>query len=85
VTPRVGVGLGIFHQSGQFATISHATRLPPWTRIDAAVFVKLTPAIEAQINVENVANASYFPSAHTDNNISTGAPRNARLTVTAKF
>lgn len=85
VTQRLGVGLGIFHQSSQFTTISNAVRLPAYTRIDAALFVKLTPGLDAQINVENLTNVTYFPSAHTDNNISTGAPRNARLTVTAKF
>lgn len=85
VTRRVGVGLGVFHQGGQFASISHATRLPAWTRIDAALFVKLTDRIEAQVNVENVGNITYFPAAYTDNNITPGAPRNARITVTAKF
>jgi catecholate siderophore receptor len=85
VTQRLGLGLGIFHQSSQFTTISNTVRLPAYTRIDAALFMKLTPGLDAQINIENLTNATYFPSAHTDNNISTGAPRNARLTVTAKF
>ena len=61
------------------------TRLPAYTRIDAALFVKLTDKINAQINVENIGNVTYFPNAHNDNNISPGAPRNARLTITAKF
>jgi catecholate siderophore receptor len=85
VTPRVGVGLGVFHQGAQFATVNHATRLPAWTRIDAAFFVKITDAIDAQVNVENLTNTTYFPSAQNDNNISTGAPRNARITVNARF
>jgi catecholate siderophore receptor len=85
VGERIGVGLGIFHQSSQFASISNTVRLPAYTRVDGALFVKLTDNLEAQVNVENLFNATYFPSAHTDNNISTGAPRNARITVTAKF
>jgi catecholate siderophore receptor len=82
---RVGFGLGVFHQGAQFATISHATLLPAWTRVDAALFVKIGRGLEAQLNLENLLDTTYFPSAHTDNNIATGAPRNARLTLTARF
>jgi catecholate siderophore receptor len=85
VTDRVGLGLGIFHQASQFASISNLVRLPAYTRIDAAVFFKLTDKISAQLNVENVGNITYFPTAHSDNNISPGAPRNVRLTLTSKF
>jgi catecholate siderophore receptor len=85
VTDRVGLGLGIFHQAEQFASISNLVRLPAYTRIDAAVFFKLTDKISAQLNVENVGNITYFPTAHSDNNISPGAPRNVRLTLTSKF
>ncbi len=84
-TDRIGAGLGISHQSSQFASISNLTRLPAYTRVDAALFVKLTDKFSAQLNVENIGNVTYFPNAHNDNNISTGAPRNVRLTVTTKF
>jgi catecholate siderophore receptor len=53
--------------------------------LDAAAFFELRPGLEAQINVENLTNSRYFPTAHNDNNISTGAPLNARITVIAKF
>ena len=85
VSERFGVGVGLYHQARQFATISNVTELPAYTRVDAALFVKLTDRIEAQLNVENVTDATYFPVAHNDNNISTGAPINARLTVAVKF
>jgi catecholate siderophore receptor len=85
VSDRIGVGLGMFHQASQFATISNLVRVPGYTRIDAALFVNLTDKISAQLNVENVGNITYFPTAHSDNNISTGAPRNVRLTLTSKF
>ncbi len=85
ISERFGVGLGLYHQSKQFATISNFTELPAYTRLDAALFVKLTDRIEAQLNVENLTDATYFPVAHNDNNISTGAPVNARLTVAVKF
>lgn len=84
-TPAIGAGLGIQHQSASFASISNAVVLPAFTRVDAAVFFKLAPNIDAQINVENLLGEEYFFTAHSDNNISTGAPRNARATVRFRF
>ena len=85
VSDRLGLGLGIYHQAKSFTTISNVTELPAYTRIDAVVFFKLVEGIEAQINVENLTDATYFPVAHNDANISTGAPINARFTLKARF
>ena len=85
LSKRFGIGLGMIHQSSQFATISNTVRLPAFTRIDAAAFFNLTDAISLQVNVENLADADYFPAAHTDNNISTGKPLNAKATLRVKF
>ncbi len=85
VTDRIGFGLGVLHQSHQFASISNAVRLPAFTRVDAALFVKVSTRLSVQLNVENLLGTNYFPAAHSDNNISTGGPRNARLTLTASF
>lgn len=82
---RLGLAVGAVRQSQQFATISNTVRLPGFTRIDAALFYKLSDAAQLQLNVENLTDTDYFPSAHTDNNISTGAPLNARLGVKLKF
>ena len=81
VSEAVGLGLGIVHQSKSFASISNAVSLPAHTRFDAAIFVTLPAGIEAQVNVENLFNTDYFPTAHNDNNISPGAPTTARLTL----
>ena len=35
--------------------------------------------------VENLTNQKYSPTAHSDNNISVGAPVNARLTLSTSF
>jgi len=85
VTPRLGLGLGLAHQSRQFTSISNTTFLPAYTRIDAALFYALSDRLELQINVENLTDTRYFPTAHNDNNISTGAPINGRFTLAAKF
>jgi catecholate siderophore receptor len=82
---NLGLGLGIYHQARQFTSISNTTRLPAYTRIDAALFFKLFDGLDAQINIENLTNTTYFPVAHNDNNITPGAPINARFTLSAKF
>ena len=84
-TPRLGLGLGVHHQSKSFASISNAVVLPAYTRVDAALFFRLSEGVEAQINVENLLDETYFPTAHNDNNISTGAPANVRMTVRVQF
>jgi catecholate siderophore receptor len=83
--PRFGAGIGLLHQSESFASISNAVVLPAFTRVDLGLFVKLTDRIEAQVNVENLLDEDYFPTAHNDNNITPGAPLNARLTVRLGF
>lgn len=84
-TPAVGVGLGVVHQAKSFATISNAVTLPSFTRVDAAGFWDVTGRIALQVNVENLFDERYFPSAHTDNNISTGEPFSVRLGVKVKL
>ena len=85
VSDALGFGLGVTYQSSQFTSISNSVKLPGFTRIDAAVFYKVSDTLELQINVENLTDETYFPAAHNDNNISTGEPINARFTVRARF
>lgn len=84
-TDRFGFGLGVIHQSGQYATISNLVRMPAFTRIDAAFYYDASDTVTLQINVENVTDTGYFPNAHTDNNISVGEPLNAKVTLRVKF
>ena len=42
-------------------------------------------ALEAQVNVENMLGAHYFPTANSDNNIAPGAPRTVKATVGYRF
>lgn len=85
---RFAAGVGIIHQSSQFAAIRTAattTKLPAFTRVDAALYYDLSDTIEVQVNVENLFDTTYFSDAHNNNNISTGAPINGRFTIRAKF
>ncbi|MBB5519315.1 TonB-dependent receptor [Amphiplicatus metriothermophilus] len=84
-TPRFAVGLGVVHQSDMFASISNAVTLPGFTRLDAALFYSLNDRLSLQVNVENITDKLYFPTAHNDNNITPGAPVSARATLKARF
>jgi catecholate siderophore receptor len=85
-----GVGLGVVHQSAQWAAlhnpgVSTATRLPGFTRLDAALFIQASDRVQLQVNVENLLDEEYFADAHNNNNVSVGAPINARFTASVKF
>lgn len=85
---KFGVGIGVIHQSSQFAairTVPTTTRLPGFTRVDAAVFYTISEKVKLQLNIENILDATYFSDAQNNNNISTGAPINGRLSVSVKF
>ena len=88
VSDAIGVGLGVIHQSSQFAAIrtsATTTKLPSFTRVDAALYFDVSEAIQLQANVENLFDADYFADAHNNNNITPGAPVNGRVTVRVKF
>jgi len=85
VTKQVGVGLGIIARSKSYATVSNALKLPAYARVDGAFYYKLPHGVQAQLNVENILGAHYFPTANADNNIAPGAPRTVRATVGYSF
>ncbi|MFM5953255.1 MAG: TonB-dependent receptor [Novosphingobium sp.] len=85
LTPRFGLGLGVVHQSGQYATISNAVWLPAFTRVDAAAYFTLSDNVSLQLNVENLTDTHYYASAHTDNNIQPGDPVNVKVSARLKF
>jgi catecholate siderophore receptor len=84
-TPQLGAGFGIYHQSKSFASISNQVVLPSYTRVDAALYWRITPAVQAQINVENLLDERYFSTAHNDNNITPGAPTTVKATLRFGF
>ena len=85
VTSQFRLGLGLTYQDESFAGNSNAVTLPSFTRVDAAIFYDVHDDLSLQVNVENLFDKEYFPNAHTDNNISVGAPLNAKFTVSGRF
>ena len=83
--PTVGVGLGIIHRGAIFASVDNAVALPAFTRFDAAVYWTLNPALQVQLNIENLGDKRYFASANSNNNISPGAPRSAWVSINYRY
>lgn len=85
VTQRFAAGLGLLYRSDVFTSTDNLVRLPGWTRIDTALFYNLTATLRAQINVENLFDERYYVNAHSNTNITPGAPRGVRFALTTRF
>jgi catecholate siderophore receptor len=85
LSPNWGVGLGAIYRGESYATTSNAVTLKSYARYDGAVYYTVNDNIDLQLNVENLFNKKYFPSAHSDNNITPGAPRGYYVNARFKF
>ncbi len=85
LTPKFGIGAGLTYQDESFADNGNSVTLPSFTRIDAAAFYDISENLRVQVNIENLTDTEYFPNAHTANNITVGAPLNARFTISGRF
>ncbi|AKM06322.1 TonB-dependent receptor [Pelagerythrobacter marensis] len=78
---RLGFGLGVVHQSEQYASFSNTVVLPAYWRVDAAAYFTVNEAVSVQLNIENLFDETYYPSAHGNNNIQPAEPFSARIGV----
>jgi len=85
VHPRLGVAVGLIHQGAQFASITNAVTLPAYTRMDGALSVELTTGLRLQVNAENLTGSRYWYTAHTDDNLSPGAPTLVRVGLSLRY
>jgi catecholate siderophore receptor len=81
----LGFGLGVIYQDEMFAGIDNTVTLPSFVRVDAAAYYSVNRWLRLQANVENVFDREYFPTAHSNNNITPGSPRAVRMAVTTGF
>ena len=85
VSDALGFGLGLVARSKSYASFSNAVKLPVYARVDAAAYYELARGIEAQVNLENILDADYFPTAHNDHNNAPGAPRTVKAQLRFGF
>jgi catecholate siderophore receptor len=71
------------HRSAQFTSTDNSVTLPGYSRVDGAVYWRVSPNLKAQLNIENLFDVGYFASAHNNNNITPGSPRAVKLTLSA--
>jgi len=85
LTERLGLGLGFIYQGETYINNGNQTTLPSYVRLDAAAYYDLTAKLRLQLNVENLTDQLYFPSAHSTHQATVGAPINARIALIARF
>jgi catecholate siderophore receptor len=85
VARRLGVGLGDDHQSDMYAAIDNQVTLPSFVEIDGAVYFTVARHVRMQAYLENLFNATYYVTAHNNNNISPGSPRAVRVSIVSGF
>ena len=85
VTENFGIGLGATYQDSYFVREDNSVEVPDYVRVDAALYYNVSDNLRMQVNLENLTNTDYFPDAHSNDNVSTGEPINARFTVSGRF
>jgi catecholate siderophore receptor len=77
-----GSGLGLIYQDDSFTSFNNSVTLPAFWRVDGGIYYAFPDRkTRLQFNVENIFNRRYYPTVDGDNNISPGAPLNARVTL----
>jgi catecholate siderophore receptor len=68
-----------------FAAADNTVTLPEFTRVDGAVYFQPSEQLRLQLNIENLLDETYYPNAHSNNNITPGSPLAIRVGMTARF
>ena len=75
----------MIYQDDSFVDNATTIELPSFVRFDAAARYDFNENFGVQVNVENVLDRDYFPSSHNNDNITVGAPLNARISFVGRF
>ena len=85
INDQFSFALGATYQDSFFVREDNSVKVPSFTRVDAAAYYNFSDATRLQLNVENLLDKEYFPDAHSNDNITTGEPVNARLSLILDF
>ena len=85
INQQLGAALGLVYRDSLYTSTSNTVTLPSFTRVDGALYYRLSKQYRLQLNVENLFDKKYWASAHNDNNITPGAPRSIKLSLFASF
>jgi len=83
---KLGLGLGAIYQDESKITDSATSAvLPDYFRVDAAAYYAINEDVRLQLNIENLLDETYYPSAHSTHQATVGAPINARISISGRF
>jgi catecholate siderophore receptor len=79
-----GIGAGVHGESGKFTSYDNEVKLPQYVVGDLMAYYQ-TDHYRVQVNLDNVADRHYFPTASSDYEIMPGEPRNVMVTLDMSF
>lgn len=85
LTDAFKIGLGAIYQDESFVNDSNSATLPDFVRVDAAAYYTINEDLRLQVNIENLLDETYYPSAHSTHQATVGAPINARVAISGRF
>jgi iron complex outermembrane receptor protein len=86
--PGLTIGGGVVARSSAFADLDNTIELPAYATVDLLAKYKFKieeVGMEAQINVKNLLNTTYYPNANWSNAITVGAPISVFGSLRATF
>jgi iron complex outermembrane recepter protein len=82
----LGIGLGLQYNGSKYPWLTHDFQTPAYTLLDMALYYSPSKSsMQFSLNVNNVANKTYWIGAFNYLRLFPGAPRNIMLTSTFKF
>jgi catecholate siderophore receptor len=84
INPHWGIGGGVLGRSRVYTTFSNDVILPGYIRADAMAYYR-NGNYRIQLNVKNLFDTHYYPTASGDNQIMPGAPIHALLRFSVSF
>ena len=86
VTEKLGLGLGaIYQDDSKIKDSATSPELPDFFRVDAAAYYQISENLRLQVNIENLLDEEYYPSAHSTHQATVGDPINATFKIVGSF
>lgn len=82
---RLGAALGVIYQGRRFAATDNTVSMPAYTRLDGALYYRVSDALDFQLNVENILGKHYFLYANSNTNITPASPTAFKVGLNARF
>lgn len=84
LTPHWGIGAGIRGESEKFTSYDNDVVLPKYAVGDLMAYFQ-TNNYRVQVNLNNVTDKHYFPTASSNNEIMPGTPRSVMMRLSTSF